>query len=402
MTSRPNDRLSRLDESGVFGSRMRVERARNAVLTLRDEAGDRRDYLDFMSAYASVNFGHCNPEIQPFTDLSADIVACFQTDEAYDVADWLTGRLGLPEHSVLYQVGGSFAVSTALALAQRVRPGRVMALDGAFHGLGADALAATVTHKNFALQSTPHTRRLDADVTHLPIRQLPTSWDGVSCLIVEPIQGAAGYVPLPEAWLVDLVTSAQRAGVVVISDEIQCGYFRHGVLSPSRRLGLTPDVLLFSKSMTNGLFPLSAVVYGPGLTLADEPAVQLSHTFQTSALGAYAAAAVTRYLDTAPVEAMIASVAGALTAVVEELAGRDGVVRVHQTGPTLSFALPSPVTARQLVRDCLADGVLVFTGGADSTRIRVAPPLTTPADQLEHGLGTLLRHLPADSRVLTH
>lgn len=381
-------RRSLLDESPLLSAECMLLRAENATITLALPGGQARDYTDLMSAYGAVNFGHCNPAIGPPGELTADIAACFYPPEADQLADWLCQRLELPGHDVLFQVGGSFAVSTGLALATRSRPGRVLAVEGSFHGLGQDALAVTGIQRHLAVQAGRGVWDLAENVDFLKHGAYPPDWQRYSCLIFEPVQGANGYLPLDRDWIRALAQQAGAAGTLVVADEIQSGYYRHGELSVVRSWGIRPDVLLFSKSMTNGLYPLSAVVFRAGIAAAHQGQVRLAHTFQTGVLGYQAAMAVARYLDSGPVAAHAAAVAGQLRATAGVLARMDGPREIHVTGPALSFELPGG-RAREVVQRCFAEGVIPFVGGADAQRIRVAPPLTIPPGQLDSALAIL-------------
>lgn len=379
-------RVSPLDESGLLSDRYTLANADNATLVLHDGSGNERVCTDLMAAYASVNFGHRNPDIDRALSGGSDLAALFSPAEAESVAEWLCSVVSdSASRRVLYQVGGSFAVSTALALARRRRPGRILAIEGAFHGLGQDALAATTVHRDLALQETGLSGLLQGQMGHLTPGTLPDNWDDVSALIYEPVQGANGYVPLDRSWLAVLESSARAAGVTVIADEIQCGFHRHGPLSVSAEAGLDPDIVLFGKSLTNGMYPLSAVVYRRSLEQGAAAPVYLSHTFQTGALGFAAAAHVAHYLATADVTGMCERVGSLLSAAAARWSA-DGLVRdVHVTGPTLSFA-PAAVSGRDVVRAAFRRNVLIFTGGAEGERIRIAPPLTIPQAQLAAAL----------------
>lgn len=386
-TSNARRVCSGLDESSLFDPRLTLVSARNSEVVLADPTGARRSYIDFMSAYGAVSFGHCNPAITT-SHACADLVACFSPPHAESVARWLCERLALPNHRILYQVGGSFAVSTALALAQRVRPGGIVAIRGAFHGLGVDSLATTTTQKELALHAVP-ALTLPHVARHLDPGELPVDWSTTSALIFEPVQGAAGYVPLDPGWLEELVRRAQRAGVIVISDEIQAGFYRHGHLSVARAQGLHPDILLFGKSLTNGLFPTSAVVFHDEIEARVGRSLALAHTFQTSALGFAAADAVTRYIDGTPVAAMCTRIHERLAALVERISGAAVISSAHVTGPSASFAVHGG--SRAFVRACFEAGLIVFPGGSHGERVRIAPPLTVEDEVLDTACEIMVR-----------
>ncbi|SNQ51640.1 putative aminotransferase [Frankia canadensis] len=376
---------SRLDEGGVLDRRYTLAHADNATLDLVDTDGRAHRCTDFMSAYAAVNFGHRNPSIERALAASSDLTGLFHGPEAEQVARWLCGRLPAPDsRRVLYQVGGSFAVAAALALARRRRPGRVMSIDGAFHGLGVDAAALTSVQRAFSLHDTGFADRLAPEVVHLPVGAVPRDWDDVSCLIYEPVQGAGGYVPLDRDWLGELTAAAAAAEVVTIADEIQCGFFRHGMFSPSAAWGLDADIVLYSKSLTNGMYPLSAVVYRRFLEAGAGP-LYLAHTFQTGTLGTAAAHEVTRFIDGTDVTGLAAAVGARLTELADRLRAAGLARAVHAVGPSLSFE-PTAVASGDLVRRAFAAGALVFSGGRHGERIRMAPPLTIPDAQLAEGI----------------
>ena len=386
-------RLSDLDESRAFGERWTCTRTLNASLMLRDSDGTIEEFTDLSSSYGAVNFGHCNDDIRLPAHPNCDLVAGVYPPEAEQFAQWLTDTLGLSGFKVLFQIGGSFAVSAALALAQRRRPGKILAIEGGFHGLGLDSLSATTSQRSLALQETPLRQSLSSFAGVLTPGETGIDWSGVSCLIFEPIQGARGYVPLDAAWLQVICEQAKNAGVTVIADEIQCGYYRFGDFSVAREWGLNPDVLLFSKTMTNGLYPFSAVVYDETLEEGIGDGVVLAHTFQTSALGCYAACAVADYIDSHDVKAECHRVAAPLAAAAARITESGRAQEIYQIGPSLSFR---PVMdAGDLVKACFANRIVILGGGMYGERIRIAPPLTIETETLRRALEVLLSKLNA-------
>ena len=381
--------MSHLDESGVFDDRHILIDACNATLTLQGTDSDRTTCIDFTSAFAAVNFGHRNPAIEDAVRGGADLAAFFYPKEAEQVAASLCRWLGDgATRRVLFQIGGSFAVSTALALGRRARPGRIAAISGGFHGLGVDAFAVTSVQREYALQDTGLADLLDGQVMRLTPGELPSSWGDVSCLIYEPIQGANGYVPLDRDWLRALEASAQAAGVICIADEIQCGFFRHGDFSPALSAGLDPDVLLYGKSLTNGVFPLSAVIYRSELEAFASDRVYLAHTFQTATLGYLAADAVMTFLQNGAMPKLCAGLSARLKGFGDLLVEEDLADDVFATGPTLSLE-PLTKPSKDVQRLARRDGVVVIAGGARGERLRVAPPLTVSDEELNSGLEIL-------------
>ncbi|MNW37830.1 Ornithine aminotransferase [compost metagenome] len=384
--------LSGMDESYIYGKRLILREARNEILVLEDEKGHAKEYLDLMSAYGSCNFGHCNPSIQPYSDYSADIAACFYPQEAYQFSDWLVHKLSLPNHQVMFQVGGSLAVSSAISMALHMRKGKIVYVEGSFHGLGLDSLCATSVHQDYAFQNTQLTESLKEHFVMLPpnmrLQEIGIGWDEVSCFIFEPIQGANGYISLPHQWLSETVKEAKRQGVIVISDEIQCGYYRHGHFSVAHSLELNVDLYLFSKSLTNGMFPFSCVVFPKRFSENLNQPFYLVHTFQTSALGCYAAMETARYIDANDISSKCEKLEKEFRYFADVI-GQD-LTNIHITGPTMSFEVKG-IPAREIVQECLKEGILVFTGGGRGQRVRIAPPVTMGSQSLKEALNIIGR-----------
>lgn len=392
VSNAPVSRLSFLNDEGTYPKGWTIIEAFNSDVVL-ERHGRRRLFTDLTSAYGSVNFGHRNPEIDPFQGARADIAPACYPHEAEELSGWLCERLDLPDHRVLFQVGGSFAVSSALALAQRVRPGKIVAIRGGFHGLGLDSLSVTTAQRKWAIQNSPLVELLQSRIIHIEPGACEPDWRGISCFLFEPIQGANGYIPLNLEWIGNLVESARRHGVVVIADEIQAGFYRHGYLSPTRAAGIKGDIHLYSKSLTNGHSPLSAVVYDGAYDDIISLESALAHTFQTSVYGYRAGIAVSRYLDDNPPEDAISAIEKLLDAAAYRLERTTGVKEVYITGPSLSFGLESPARARALVWACFDRYIMILGGGADGNRIRIAPPLTIEPAILEGAIAEVLEAL---------
>jgi acetylornithine/succinyldiaminopimelate/putrescine aminotransferase len=233
---------------------------------------------------------------------------------------------------------------------------------------------------------------LDGHIGESLVRLTPGSefsaWDKISCLLYEPVQGASGYVPQPLPWLRGLSQAAHAAGVVVIADEIQCGFYRFGELSLASSEYLRPDMYLFGNSMTNGIYPLCAIVAPEAMQDSIQASVDdWRPTFQTASLGIQAAESVARFIDSPDIDAHIAQVHSILSQSCERLAANPSLSDFHLAGPTLSFGVRGERAAK-LVKACEARCVLVSAGGG-AQRVRVAPPITIPPDQLTHALNIL-------------
>ena len=121
--------------------------------------------------------------------------------------------------------------------------------------------------------------------------------------------------------------------------------------------------------------------------------LRAAHTFQTSALGGFAACAVADYIDSREVKADCRRVAVPLAEAAARMEESGRAREIYRLGPSLSFR---PATnAGDLVKACFADRVLILGGGIDGERIRIAPPLTIETEASRRALEILLSRLSA-------
>lgn len=391
--------LSRLESTVHYDRGARLVSARNETVVIQTASGETRELIDLMSSYAAVNFGHCNPDIRPFDQYHAHLVSFFTPPEAEYFASWLCSALGRLHSRVLYQVGGTAAVSAAVSMAQRHRPGQVLAVKGGFHGLAVDALAASDIAKNHVIQHTMIGSAVQGGYQLLEKGASFTDWEHTSCLLFEPVQGASGMLPLDLDWIRSLCAQARAHGVVVIADEVQCGYYRCGHLSYAIANGIEADIMLFGKSMTNGLFPFAAMVYDQSLERAfDARGGYFSHTYQPSALGCFAAYSVAQYIDASDLQAQIKSIEQMLRAFAARLASEGLADDAHVLGPSASMRYVGGDAGR-IARGCFERGVLIALGGWGNDRFRLMPPITIDPRKLEQALETLYACIKADARL---
>jgi acetylornithine/succinyldiaminopimelate/putrescine aminotransferase len=358
------------------GKPYQVLAAKNATLRLRGPSGHVFSFTDLTSAHGAVNFGHLNPSIDPFENRASDVVASIYPPAAVAHSQWLLKKLALNGYSVFYRIGEAAAVSTAIDLAQRARPGKVLTIEDPGHESGYGSLGFKSSF------GEPVQRIAPGD--HF------SAWDDVSCLLYEPIQAARGFLPLPLPWLRGLSRSAQDAGVTVIADETQCGFYRLGRLSLAATEFLHPNIYLFGNSMTNGIYPLFAVVFSESIE-ASSPAGEDSWqpTFHTASLGLQAAECVARYIDCTDLDALLTPIHTLLSKTAEKLAAIPRLAALHLAGPTLSMEVRDG-RAAELILACEARGLLV-SAGAGGRRVAVAPPITIAPEQLQVALRLLVQ-----------
>jgi acetylornithine/succinyldiaminopimelate/putrescine aminotransferase len=214
-----------------------------------DEHG--REYIDLTGGFGVAVLGHGNEKIRaavasaPVVHALGDLAEAEVTQRLREALPW-PAKLG---------VTGEDAVEVGLrtALLATGRPG-IVAFDGAYHGTGLLALAATGLERfrePFApwLPGPVHRRAYGEDPGELPA--------DVGAVIVEPVQGRAGSRVPPEGFLPALRARCDAAGALLVVDAIFTGLGRLGEMWPGAQVA---DVLCVGKALGGGL-PLSAALF---------------------------------------------------------------------------------------------------------------------------------------------
>jgi 4-aminobutyrate aminotransferase / (S)-3-amino-2-methylpropionate transaminase / 5-aminovalerate transaminase len=321
-----------------------------------------REYLDLSGGFGVAALGHRNPDVTAAIATQAErcIHALGDLAEA-DVAAELRRRLGQGGREVLLGVTGEDAVEIALRTALLVtgKPG-IVACEGAYHGTGLLALAAT----GFDHFREPFAPWLPGPVHRFPYGEDPGPLPpDVGCVIVEPVQGRAGARVPPKGFLEALRERCDEAGALLVSDEIYTGLGRTGAMW---RSGGLADVIVCGKALGGGL-PISACIVRPehGDAWQLGPEAVYTHTHMGSPLACAAALVV---LERIP---------GLLARV--RVAG-ERFAQAGWNGAGLLRAKPGDAFA------AWERGVIVIPAGQDGSLMSATPPLTISDEEIDEAL----------------
>ncbi|MFJ5294872.1 aspartate aminotransferase family protein [Streptomyces sp. NPDC088348] len=380
---------------------------------------DGRDYLDFYAGVAVNILGYDVPEIREAAErtLRKGVVhssTFYLIREQIELAERIADVSGIDDPVVFFTTSGSEAVETALLLATQYRQSRqVIALRYAYHGRSFGALSVTgdrawqsqglsplrVAHARSGdkrnggmagLDDAAYVRACAQDLQEMIATSTP---ERTAAMLVEPIQGVAGAVPLVPGQLRAYADVLREQDILLIADEVQTGWGRTGRYWGYQWHGVTPDLLVFAKGVGSG-FPLGGVV-GRRDVMTSLPGASLS-TFGGNALSCAVAAATLDYVDKhdLPTHALRM---GALLR--EELAGKltdPSVGEVRGAGLLMAIEYVHPLTrepdaarARHVQEECRRLGLLVGLGGAFRNCLRIMPPLTVTAPEVRQAAGII-------------
>ncbi|MEI2784516.1 MAG: ornithine--oxo-acid transaminase [Candidatus Nanopelagicales bacterium] len=360
-----------------------------------------KQYLDFLSAYSALNFGHRHPRLVAAAHRQLDVLTltsrAIHSDELGPFCAELTELLGM-ERALPMNTGAEAvesAIKTARAWGYRVK------------GVPADQAVVLVARQNFHGRTTtiisfsddpvarddfgPYTPGFRAvDFGDLDALREQLQDPHVVAFLVEPIQGEAGIIVPPEGYLPGVAEACRAANVLFIADEIQSGLGRAGTTLAVDHEQVRPDVVLLGKALGGGIIPISAVVSRDDVLGVLRPGEHGS-TFGGNPLALAVAREVIALLATGEYqqrsaqlgEHMLRRLREEAPSTVAQVRGRGlwAGVQVHE-----EFA---PVRPRCEI--AMNEGVIVKDTHA--TTLRLAPPLTISQEDLDHGIDVILKVL---------
>ncbi len=401
---------------GVSTPRLVVASAEGARVT----DVDGRVFVDFAGGIACQNTGHGFGPVVAAIHEQADryLHQCFMvgTYEPYvEVCRRLAelSPCGSGEQRSLLLNSGAEAIENAVKIA-RAATGRpaVVVFDNAFHGRTLLTMTMTSKVKPYKAGFGPFAPEVYRTPAPYPYRGVSSDhavaalehlFEGdvdpatVACVVLEPVQGEGGFIPMPADFPARLQELCRRHGILYVDDEVQSGIGRTGRMWAIEHYhGVEPDLLVSGKSLGGGL-PLAAVT-GRAEVVDAVPPGGLGGTFGGNPLSCAAAVAV---LDAVGDEGFLAAarrLGERMESRLRELAARQPAVgEVRGLGPMLALELveQTPERAKAVVDAAYDRGLLLLACGLHGNVIRLLPPLTIADDELDEGMTILEEALAA-------
>jgi acetylornithine/N-succinyldiaminopimelate aminotransferase len=343
-----------------------------------DDAG--RSYLDFACGLAVVGLGHRHPAVTAAAHAQLDTLwhasNLYWTEPMLRLAGLLSKRMGGAQ--AFFCNSGAEANEAALKVARKATGRtRIVALEGGFHGRTLGALSATgqpAKWEGFGPLVPGVTFARPNDVESLEAAVSPVG--ELATIIVEPILGEGGVVPLDDGFVRAAAEIASEVGALLCVDEVQAGIGRTGTFFAYEQLGVEPDLVTLAKGLGNGL-PIGALLVREGVADAIGPGDHGS-TFGGNPVVTAAACAVVEAID----DALLANVVARADQLASGLARLPGVRDVRGRGLLVAALLDRDASA--VVDACRESGLLVVTAGSDV--LRLLPPLVVSSDDVDEAL----------------
>ena len=349
-------------------------------------ATDGRRYLDFGGGVAVTALGHCHPHLVAALERQGSLLwhcsNLYRIPEQERLAERLTAACFAD--AAFFCNSGAEAVECGIKLVRRYHDlngtperYRIISFEGSFHGRTLATIAAGASPKyrdGFApdVDGFDHVPFADLDAVEAAITPQ------TAAILVEPIQGEGGINVAPEGYLRGLRAIADRHGLLLFFDEIQCGMGRSGRLFAYEWEGVAPDLMAVAKGLGGG-FPIGACVATAAVAAAFSFGSHGS-TFGGNPLAAAVANAVLDVVNDAEFLARVRDVATSLQQALQRLVVAYPGVVAEARGKGLMLGLKCVVPNRELIDRLLQHGLLAIPAGDNV--VRLVPPLIIGEDHV--------------------
>jgi len=341
---------------------------------------DGRRYLDFAAGIAVVSLGHRHPAPLAAAHAQLDRLwhasNLYATEPAAELALRLSDRFGGAQ--AFFCNSGAEANEAALKYARKATgKAGVLALEGSFHGrtLGVLAVTGQPAKREAFMPLGPARFATPNDVPSL----YEAAGDDVGLVLLEPVLGEGGVIPLEPAFVAAAAGLADELGAVLAFDEVQTGVGRTGTFFAWEQTGVKPALVTLAKGLANGL-PIGCLLVSDDAPRAFAPGDHGS-TFGGNPVSCAAACAVCTTID----DELLASVRRNGARLAAGLEALPGVTAVRGAGLLLGAVLDRP--AQPVVDAALDAGLVCLVAGPDV--LRLAPPLVVGGDEVSLALRIL-------------
>lgn len=406
-------------EADVTGYQAEVvwKSARGCVVT--DVDGN--TYLDWTSGVLVTNVGHCHPHlVSAIARASQDLLNNYECANTYriEAAKRLVGALPGHLDKCFFLSTGAEAIEAALRLMKR-KTGRfeILSFEGGFHGRTPGAAAVggmagpkrqygpTVPGVIRAMYPNPYRDELGlCDATaefkkyfnYLDNLVSANSTGSLAGVIVEPYQGASGFLFPPAGWLRKLFEWAKGNGLLFTLDEVQSSYGRTGTMWGMEQEGIRPDIVVLGKGIGSGV-AVSAVCSNTGIFSCLKKG-EMSSTYGGNPIANAAVIAVLEIFEKEKLVVNSARMGEYIKKNLWRIAGKCkylGDVRGCGLVMGMEFVKdkrtkePAPELIKRIIDRCAEGGLLVGSVGMYGNVIRVAPPLVITQEQADESLGVV-------------
>tara|TARA_Y100000590_G_scaffold226365_1_gene255744 strand:- start:5111 stop:6376 length:1266 start_codon:yes stop_codon:yes gene_type:complete len=362
-------------------------------------------YIDFAGGIGSMNVGHAHPQIVKAIKNQSNkfIHPCF-TVAPYEVYIKLAQRLCslVPIENkckAAFFNSGAEAVENAVKISKSFTGrGGVLVFSHAFHGRTQMTMSMTYKDDPYKKGFGPfvsNINRVEFPEKTLNMKLLKADPESISCLVIEPVAGEGGFIPVSKKAMLEIRTFCDDYGIVMVADEVQTGFGRTGSLFAMEQFGVEADLFTLAKSIAGGL-PLSSVV-GKSNIMDAAHVGGIGGTFGGNPIACAAALEVLDIMevDRLPKRALkigelvckkIRNIMK-LCPWIDKISGMGAMQGIKIVNP--DNRKPDKDRTNRITNYALKNGLIMITAGTYGNVIRTLMPLTIKESELNQGLEIL-------------
>lgn len=352
-------------------------------------------YLDFVAGVSACTLGHNHPKVISAIKQQLDkylhvmVYGEYVQKPAVELTKLLAKHLPENLEKTYLVNSGTEAIEGALKLARRATGrSQIIAAHNAYHGNTMGSLSLM----DFEERKAPF-RPLLPEVSHITFNHEPHLkhiTNKTACVILETIQGGAGFIEPKNNYLQKVQKRCHDVGALLILDEIQPGVGRTGKLFGFQNYNCTPDILVTGKGLGGGM-PIGAFTASSQLMdcLQDNP--KLGHITTFGGHPVIAAAALATLQEVISSDLM--SQALEKEQLIRQHLKHELITEIRGKGLMLAAITPSAEITNQLILKAQDAGLISFWLLFEPKAIRITPPLTISNQEIIDGCGIIIELL---------
>tara|TARA_A200000113_G_scaffold80617_2_gene71674 strand:+ start:643 stop:1770 length:1128 start_codon:yes stop_codon:yes gene_type:complete len=358
-----------------------------------DEKGNK--YLDFVAGVSACSLGHSNKKITNAIKKQLDkylhvmVYGEFITEPSLELAKLLAKNLTKNLQCTYFTNSGTEALEGSLKLARRYTGRKkIIAAKNAYHGstMGALTLMGLEERKKPFEPLIPNVEFIEFN----SFEEIKKIDEDTSCVVLETIQGSAGFIKPKEDYLNKVKKRCDKVGALLILDEIQTGIGRTGKLFGFQNFNCEPDVIVFGKGLGGGM-PIGAFTTSKKKmdVLHNDPILGHITTFGANpVICASALETLKIVLNTKIMSSVIQK-----EKLIRKLLIHKYISEIRGMGLMLSIILKDSTLAKKLVLNAKENGLILFFLLIEKKAVRITPPLSISKNEIKKGCEIILNIL---------
>ena len=358
-----------------------------------DEKGNK--YLDFVAGVSACSLGHSNKKITNAIKKQLDkylhvmVYGEFITEPSLELAKLLAKNLTKNLQCTYFTNSGTEALEGSLKLARRYTGRKkIIAAKNAYHGstMGALTLMGLEERKKPFEPLIPNVEFIEFN----SFEEIKKIDEDTSCVVLETIQGSAGFIKPKEDYLNKVKKRCDKVGALLILDEIQTGIGRTGKLFGFQNFNCEPDIIVFGKGLGGGM-PIGAFTTSKKKmdVLHNDPILGHITTFGANpVICASALETLKIVLNTKIMSSVIQK-----EKLIRKLLIHKYISEIRGMGLMLSIILKDSTLAKKLVLNAKENGLILFFLLIEKKAVRITPPLSISKNEIKKGCEIILNIL---------